>query len=157
LDYRKALRVKPGEKLKLSKIDPAYRGKHESEVAAKEETERYIKKLARQQTLLYADDKRSVLVVLQAMDASGKDGTIKHVFSGVNPQGVDVASFKQPTPLELAHDFLWRVHAKRRKPARSSFSIGRTTKTCWSRGSISSSTKRPGLSAIGIFGILRRC
>ena len=112
MDYRKAFRVKPGQKLKLSKIDPAYKGKHESEVAAKEETERYIDKLARQQTLLYADNNRSVLVVLQAMDAGGKDGAIKHVFSGVNPQGVDVGSFKQPTPLELAHDFLWRVHAQ---------------------------------------------
>ena len=78
----------------------------------KEDTEHYLKQLAHQQALLYAEHKHSVLVVLQAMDAGGKDGTIRHVFSGVNPQGVDVASFKQPTPLELAHDFLWRVHAQ---------------------------------------------
>ena len=110
MDYRKQFRVKPGEKLRLNKLDPAYAGKHESEAAAKEETEHYLKKLTRQQALLYAEHKHSVLIVLQAMDAGGKDGTIKHVFSSVNPQGVSVASFKQPTPVELAHDFLWRVH-----------------------------------------------
>jgi PPK2 family polyphosphate:nucleotide phosphotransferase len=110
LDYRKKFRVHPGDKVKLGKLDPAYAGKHESEDAAKEETEHYLKKLARQQALLAAERKHAVLVVLQAMDAGGKDGTIKHVFSGVNPQGVRVASFKQPTAAELAHDFLWRVH-----------------------------------------------
>jgi PPK2 family polyphosphate:nucleotide phosphotransferase len=110
LDYRKAFRVKPGQKLKLSKIDPAYKGKHESEEAAKAETERYHKKLAHQQALLYAENKHSVLVVLQAMDAGGKDGTIKHVFGAVNPQGVRVARFNVPTAIESAHDFLWRVH-----------------------------------------------
>ena len=83
-----------------------------SEVEAKAETELRLKELAHQQILLYAERKHSVLIVLQAMDAGGKDGTIRHVFSGVNPQGVDVASFKQPTPIELAHDFLWRVHAQ---------------------------------------------
>ena len=112
MDYRKQFRVKPGQKLRLDKLDPAYAGKHESEAEAKEEAEHYLKKLARQQDLLYAEHKHSVLIVLQAMDAGGKDGTIKHVFSGVNPQGVAVASFKQPTPVELAHDFLWRVHAQ---------------------------------------------
>ncbi len=110
MDYRKQFRVKPGEKLKLNKLDPDYKGKHGSEDKAKDETEDYLKKLAHQQVLLYAEHKHSVLIVLQGMDAGGKDGTIRHVFSGVNPQGVDVASFKQPTPLELAHDFLWRVH-----------------------------------------------
>jgi PPK2 family polyphosphate:nucleotide phosphotransferase len=110
LDYRKQFRVKPGEKLRLNKLDPAYTGKEGSEDKAKKEAERYLKELARQQDLLYAEHKHSVLIVLQAMDAGGKDGTIRHVFSGVNPQGVDVASFKQPTPLEAAHDFLWRVH-----------------------------------------------
>jgi PPK2 family polyphosphate:nucleotide phosphotransferase len=110
LDYRKQFRVKPGEKLKLNKLDPGYKGEHGSEDKAKDEAEDYLKELARQQALLYAEHKHSVLIVLQGMDAGGKDGTIRHVFSGVNPQGVDVASFKQPTPLELAHDFLWRVH-----------------------------------------------
>src|SRR5580704_8596705 len=112
MDYRKEFRVDPGDKVKLNKRDPAYTGKHHSEDDAKELTDTYHKKLARQQGLLYAEHKHSVLVVLQALDAGGKDGTIKHVFSEANPQGVDVASFKQPTPLELAHDFLWRVHAQ---------------------------------------------
>ncbi|UOG74865.1 polyphosphate kinase [Hymenobacter tibetensis] len=62
------------------------------------------------QDRLYAENKRSILVVLQGMDASGKDGLIRRVFSGLNPQGVRVHSFKEPTELELAHDFLWRVH-----------------------------------------------
>jgi PPK2 family polyphosphate:nucleotide phosphotransferase len=112
LDYRKQFRVKPGEKLRLNKLDPSDTGKLESEDAAKEDAKHYLKELSRQQTLLYAEHKHSVLVVLQALDAGGKDGTIKHVFSEANPQGVDVASFKQPTPLELSHDFLWRVHAQ---------------------------------------------
>jgi PPK2 family polyphosphate:nucleotide phosphotransferase len=110
VDFRKPFRVKPGHKLRLSKLDPAYTGKPDSEDKAKEEAQHHLKELARQQALLYAEHKHSVLIVLQAMDAGGKDGTIRHVFSGVNPQGVDVASFKQPTALETSHDFLWRVH-----------------------------------------------
>ena len=66
--------------------------------------------LSRLQELFYADSRRGLLVILQGMDTSGKDGVIRHVFEGVNPQGVRVSSFKQPTPEELAHDFLWRIH-----------------------------------------------
>jgi PPK2 family polyphosphate:nucleotide phosphotransferase len=110
MDYRKALRVRPDAKLKLKKIDPGFTGDHESEDAAKRDAVRHEEKLAKEQALLYAEHKHSVLIVLQALDAGGKDGTIKHVFSVVNPQGVHVASFKQPTAQELAHDFLWRVH-----------------------------------------------
>ncbi|GBQ37382.1 polyphosphate kinase 2 family protein [Gluconacetobacter azotocaptans] len=69
-----------------------------------------VKRLAELQSLLYANGTWSLLVALQAMDAGGKDGMIKHVMSGVNPQGVTVTSFKQPGPVELAHDYLWRVH-----------------------------------------------
>ena len=112
MDYRKQFYVKSGEKVRLDKLDPSYTGKLTSEDEGKKDAEHYLKRVAHQQVLLYAEHKHSVLVVLQAMDAGGKDGTIRHVFSGVNPQGVDVASFKQPTPLELAHDFLWRVHAQ---------------------------------------------
>jgi PPK2 family polyphosphate:nucleotide phosphotransferase len=110
LDYRKKFRVKPGEKLRLGKIDSSFTGEHQSDAMAKEATEHSRAKLAHMQSLLYAEHRHSILIVLQAMDAGGKDGTIKHVFSGVNPQGVRVASFKQPTAPELAHDFLWRVH-----------------------------------------------
>lgn len=72
---------------------------------------RHISELQDLHELLYAEQKRSLLIVLQGMDASGKDGTIKHVMSGVNPQGCAVTPFKQPSSLELAHDFLWRIHA----------------------------------------------
>jgi PPK2 family polyphosphate:nucleotide phosphotransferase len=112
VDYRKQFCVKPGEKVRLNKLNPSSTGKLTSEDEGKEDVEHYLKRVAHQQVLLYAEHKHSVLVVLQAMDAGGKDGTIRHVFSGVNPQGVDVASFKQPTTLELSHDFLWRIHTQ---------------------------------------------
>src|SRR5262245_40241358 len=63
------------------------------------------------QEVLFAEQKHALLIVLQAMDTGGKDGTIRHIFTGVNPQGVDVTPFKVPTPLEAAHDYLWRAHA----------------------------------------------
>ena len=100
MDYRKQFRVKPGAQAPVEQARSVLHRQARSEDEAKEDTENYLKKLARQQALLYAEHKHSVLVVLQAMDAGGKDGTIKHVFSGVNPQGVNVAGFKQPTPLE---------------------------------------------------------
>jgi PPK2 family polyphosphate:nucleotide phosphotransferase len=110
MDYRKEFRVEPDGKVRLNKLDPAYTGKHGSPEEAKKEIDTYLQKLFRQQALLYAEHKHSILVVLQALDAGGKDGTIKHVFTALNPQGAAVASLKQPTPNELAHDFLWRVH-----------------------------------------------
>lgn len=73
-------------------------------------TQENVQKIAELQDRLYADGKEGVVIVLQAMDAAGKDGTIKHVLSGVNPQGVHVISFKQPSKSELAHDYLWRIH-----------------------------------------------
>jgi PPK2 family polyphosphate:nucleotide phosphotransferase len=76
----------------------------------KVETEKLLAELGELQELLYAENKHSVLIILQGMDASGKDGAIKKVFSHLNPQGVSVKSFKAPTEVELSHDFLWRVH-----------------------------------------------
>lgn len=76
----------------------------------KKETKGLIKKLTDLQNLLYAESKHSVLVILQGMDASGKDGAVRKVLGRLNPQGVVVASFKKPTELELSHDFLWRIH-----------------------------------------------
>lgn len=78
--------------------------------AAKKALRRLSKEIAHWQERLYADGRHALLVILQGMDASGKDGTVRRVFSGVNPQGVRVISFKEPTPRESAHDFLWRVH-----------------------------------------------
>jgi PPK2 family polyphosphate:nucleotide phosphotransferase len=110
MDYRKQMIVKPGHRLRLKDVDPAFKGHHETHDSAAEELERYRQKLGQLQALLYAEKRRSVLIVLQALDAGGKDGTVDHVFAAFNPQGTSVVSFKQPTPIELAHDFLWRVH-----------------------------------------------
>ncbi len=104
-------RVEPGATVDLSSWDPDGSttfagGKKEGKRALPALNER----LEQLQELLYAEGKHKVLIVLQATDTGGKDGTIRHVFEGVNPQGVDVASFKKPTPEELAHDYLWRVH-----------------------------------------------
>ena len=110
MDFRERFRVEPGKKPSLAAIDPGYKAHHESEEEAKEETEHYRRKLAGLQSLLYAERRHAVLIVLQAVDAGGKDGTVNHVFSALNPQGARVVGFKQPTAAELAHDFLWRVH-----------------------------------------------
>lgn len=104
-------RIEPGQKLHLGKIDPGETSRFDGDKKAGEAALLKLnKKLEALQELLYAEQKRKVLVVLQAMDTGGKDGVIRHVFEGVNPQGVRVASFKVPTPLELAHDYLWRIH-----------------------------------------------
>ena len=107
-----ALTVRPGSAAGLEQRDPRDTlGLPEKKHAA-EELEALLEELGSLQERLYAEGGRSVLVVLQGLDASGKDGTISHVFTGVNPQGCRVTSFKAPTPVELAHDFLWRVHAE---------------------------------------------
>jgi PPK2 family polyphosphate:nucleotide phosphotransferase len=110
MDYRKKFFVDPDHALHLDKLDPDFKGEHESEDAAKRETEHFRAKLGHQQALMYGERKHAVLVVLQALDAGGKDGTVNHVFTALNPQGTTVTGFKQPTPTELAHDFLWRIH-----------------------------------------------
>ncbi|MBX9582383.1 MAG: polyphosphate kinase 2 family protein [Gemmataceae bacterium] len=109
-------RVPPGKKFRLKDHNPGWKqtdeleglGKDAVKERAKETLERNLADLAEAQSLLYADDRYAVLVVLQAMDAAGKDGTIKHVMSGVNPQGCQVFSFKKPSAEELDHTFLWR-------------------------------------------------
>ena len=104
-------RVKPNEKIKLEKLDPADRAAYEGDKEkAQEDLAKLNDKLEEYQELLYAEHKHRVLIVLQAMDTGGKDGVIRRVFDGVNPQGVRVASFKVPTAEELDHDYLWRVH-----------------------------------------------
>jgi PPK2 family polyphosphate:nucleotide phosphotransferase len=110
----KRYRIKPDTCLSLKQYDPDdigdYKKNDEDKAAAKEETEKLIMKLGRLQDRLYANSNRALLIVLQGMDTSGKDSTIKHVMSGVNPQGCKVVTFKTPSKEELAHDFLWRVH-----------------------------------------------
>ena len=105
--------VKPGKKVKLKDFDPCWNGnpkvpKQERKAFAQSVLAEGIIKLAEAQDLLYASNTWSVLIILQALDAAGKDGTIKHVMSGVNPQGVQVTSFKHPSAEELDHNFLWR-------------------------------------------------
>ena len=104
-------RVRPGSRVDLSEWDPndvsAY---PEDKKDGRQKLKALNDTLEELQELLFAEHKQRVLIVLQAMDTGGKDGTIRHVFEGVNPQGVRVASFKKPTPEELDHDYLWRVH-----------------------------------------------
>jgi PPK2 family polyphosphate:nucleotide phosphotransferase len=103
--------VKPDTKVNLSKIDPSDTGDFKSgKESALIEFQKLNAKLEALQELLYAEHKHKVLIVLQAMDAGGKDGTIRRVFDSVNPAGVRVASFKAPTAEELDHDYLWRIH-----------------------------------------------
>ncbi|HVC99315.1 MAG TPA: PPK2 family polyphosphate kinase, partial [Pirellulales bacterium] len=106
-------RVQPGKRVKLKDFDPAWSGDEEIPKAdrrryAEDLLSQDISALAEAQELLYASDRWSLLLIFQAMDAAGKDGTIKHVMSGVNPQGCQVYSFKHPSAEELDHSFLWR-------------------------------------------------
>ena len=102
--------VKPGKDAKLTSCDPGETSPIEDKAAAEAETERNRKELGEMQSLLWADNSRALLVVLQGMDTCGKDGTIRHVMSGVSPQGCVVTSFKAPNDEELDHDYLWRIH-----------------------------------------------
>jgi len=102
-------RVTDGSKFKLRDFDPADTGSLKSKESAKELLAKGVDRLRELQEVLYAQDRWSVLLVFQAMDAAGKDGTIEHVMSGVNPQGCQVFSFKAPSAEELDHDFLWRT------------------------------------------------
>jgi len=102
--------IKPHAKVKLSRYKTAETDGFKSEQSAAAVLTSHRSKLAGLQEVFYADQSHSLLIVLQGMDTSGKDGTISHIFSGINPQGCDVTSFKFPTPLELRHDFLWRAH-----------------------------------------------
>ena len=107
-------RIPVGSKVNLAEIAPDdtgdYPANDKGKAAAEEGTEGLLEKLKQHQERLYAGSAQALLIVLQGMDTSGKDGTIKHVMSGVNPQGCRVTSFKVPTSTELARDFLWRVH-----------------------------------------------
>jgi PPK2 family polyphosphate:nucleotide phosphotransferase len=120
-------RVPPGKKFRLKDIDPGWKGelKELSDAQLKASAERVLaenlEELAEQQSRLYAHDRWSVLVILQAMDAAGKDGMVKHVTSGLNPQGCEVYSFKTPSAEELDHTYLWRI--MRVSPARGKITI----------------------------------
>ena len=114
-------RVPPGKKLDLHKWPTLVKPAYDSKEHYRELLQEHVAKLSELQTLLYASNSYSLLVMFQAMDAAGKDSVIKHVMSGVNPQGCQVYSFKHPSPEELAHDFLW--NAARRLPERGRIGI----------------------------------
>lgn len=102
--------VPAGSQVSLADYDPGFTGGYSEKREAKDDLRDNIDRLRDLQEVLWAEDKHALLIVLQAMDAGGKDGTIRHVFSGVNPQGCQVTSFKVPSKEELDHDYLWRVH-----------------------------------------------
>jgi PPK2 family polyphosphate:nucleotide phosphotransferase len=115
------LTVSPGEKLRLKDFDSSYSGGMKSKKDAQAELDENIKILADLGYRFYAENRRSLLLVLQGMDTSGKDGTIRHVMKGFNPQSSQVTSFKQPSIMELDHDFLWRI--ARAMPAKGNVGI----------------------------------
>jgi PPK2 family polyphosphate:nucleotide phosphotransferase len=102
--------VKPHTKVRLSRLSTSEHPGYKDQDATKPVLEKHCSQLSALQEVLYAGQQKAVLIVLQGMDTAGKDGTIRHIFSGINPQGCQVASFKVPTPLEARHDFLWRCH-----------------------------------------------
>ena len=110
MNYLKKFCVDPGSKVDLAKVDAGFKDQHESHEHAMPEIESYAQRLHDQQYLMYAEDKRSLLICLQGRDAAGKDGTINHVLGAMNPQGCTVTGFKVPSKEEAAHDFLWRYH-----------------------------------------------
>jgi PPK2 family polyphosphate:nucleotide phosphotransferase len=114
-------RVQPGKPIVLADFDPDDCEDYKKKKHVEEELEKQRDRLGKLQERLYAENQRSLLIVLQAMDTGGKDGTIKHVFSGINPQGCRVWSFKKPSDEEASHDFLWRYH--QRAPLRGMINI----------------------------------
>jgi PPK2 family polyphosphate:nucleotide phosphotransferase len=110
MSYANEFRIKPGSKVNLGKIDAGYHGGYDNEEATIDELNLYSQRLSELQAVIYAENKHALLVVLQAMDGGGKDGTIHHVMAAMNPQGCSVVGFKVPTAEELAHDYLWRIH-----------------------------------------------
>jgi PPK2 family polyphosphate:nucleotide phosphotransferase len=121
VSLRKRCLIEPGTRVRLSRIDPDDTDGFKDKQAAEKALSKNIGRLQKLQYLLYAENRRALLIVLQAMDAGGKDGTIRHVMSGLNPQGCVVTSFKAPTEEEREHGFLWRIH--KQVPARGDIGI----------------------------------
>ena len=103
-------KVKPGSNVRLARWDPDDTAGFPDRQSVETKTQKNLKRLSELEYLLYAENKRSILIVLQAMDAGGKDGAIRHITSSLNPQSCKVIPFKTPCEHELAHDFLWRIH-----------------------------------------------
>jgi PPK2 family polyphosphate:nucleotide phosphotransferase len=118
--FLKDFRIASGDHIRLADFNPSYKGKYEKNETLKK-VEELRQKMNDLQQRLFAERKRSLLIVLQALDAGGKDGVIKHVIGSMNPDGCHVANFKEPTQQELAHDFLWRIEAQ--TPAKGEIAI----------------------------------
>ncbi len=112
MNYEKEFKISPGSRVRLKNFDPGFTDKRENKKSAIGKVARLQQRIDELQFQLYSENKRSILICLQALDAGGKDGVIRHVIGSMNPQGCRVASFKQPSSEELAHDFLWRVEQK---------------------------------------------
>jgi PPK2 family polyphosphate:nucleotide phosphotransferase len=121
VSHHEAFIVEPGTRVNLSAIDPSDCGRYESYEEALPEIQDLVRKLDQLQYRMYAEEKHSLLIVLQGLDACGKDGTIRHLLTGMNPAGCRIVGFKRPKPEELDHDFLWRVHPH--LPAKGEVSI----------------------------------
>ncbi len=110
MNFGKRFRIEPGSKADLKSIDPGFHGDHANDLVAAAELQANLDRITRLQRALYADRSHSLLIVLQGIDGAGKDGTCWHVIRAMDPLGVRVTGFKQPTEEEREHDFLWRVH-----------------------------------------------
>jgi PPK2 family polyphosphate:nucleotide phosphotransferase len=121
LDFTELFRAEPGKLLNLGQIDPSETPGCRFSDDASQETQSLLERMFELQELLYASKKQNLLIVLQGLDTAGKDGVIRHVFRGLNPEGLRVASFKAPSSEELQHDFLWRIH--RNAPAKGEIAI----------------------------------
>ncbi|HEY4247413.1 MAG TPA: polyphosphate kinase 2 family protein [Lacunisphaera sp.] len=109
MNYLKKFRVTPGSKVKLADFDPDFSSRKETKKSARRKSAELQERMSELQFELYAEQKQSLLICLQAPDAGGKDGVVRHVFAGINPQGCRAVSFKEPSAEELSHDFLWRI------------------------------------------------
>ena len=121
MKFGKRFKVEPESKTELDSIDPGFHGDHANDKEAAQELQHHLDRITELQRKLYADRRHSLLIILQGIDGAGKDGTCWHVMRAMDPQGVQVTGFKQPTPEERTHDFLWRVHPH--APARGNVSI----------------------------------
>src|SRR5215213_8123005 len=140
-------RVEPGERVSLATVDPGETEHYEKKKDVARELEKQRRRIQDLQERLYAENQQGLLIVLQALDTGGKDGTIKHVFSGVNPQGCRVSSFKLPSAEEAHHDFLWRITRVFPPGVESVSSTAPTTRTCSSSASRTWSLRRSGEGA----------
>lgn len=121
MNYRKQFQITPGNSVHLADFDPQFSDKQEKKKSARAKVEKLQERMNELQFQLFAENRRSLLICLQAPDAGGKDGTIRHVFGAINPQGCRVAGFKQPSSEERAHDFLWRI--EHRTPRRGEIAV----------------------------------